>query len=336
MAKKTSKTSSRSLNDIKAEINKLHGDNALVTLDEMDLDTPRIPTGIISVDTILSGGLPKGKIAIASGREGGGKSAIGLMFAAQAQKYGKVVYIDLENSFDPRKAENSGIDMSELFVSQPGSAEDTLDVIEMCLGADDISAIIVDSVAAMMTDAQIAGDYSDAHVAGLARVMSLGLGKINAYMIEHKKDTVIFFINQIRDLINANGGGYGPTTTTPGGRALKFYASTLMEVARIENLKQGDEVIGQKSQVMLRKSRFSPPFAKANFDIYFDRGISNEGMLIDQAIDLGRIKKGGGGWMTDTVTGENIGQGKPSVMALLEEKPEYFQELTDWVLANSR
>jgi recombination protein RecA len=334
MGKKTSKTSSRSLNDIKAEINKLHGDGALVTLDEMDLNTPRIPTGIISVDKILGGGLPKGKIAIASGREGGGKSAIGLMFAAQAQKEGKVVYIDLENSFDPRKAENSGIIMDELFVSQPGSAEDTLEVIEMCLGADDISAIIVDSVAAMMTDAQIAGDYSDAHVAGLARVMSLGLGKINAYMIENKKDTVIFFINQIRDIIG--GYGAGPTTTTPGGRALKFYASTLMEVARTENIKQGDDVIGQKSQVMLRKSRFSAPFAKASFDIYFDRGISNEGMVIDAAVDLGRISKAGGGWMTDTVTGEKLGQGKPNVMTLLEENPEYFQELTDWVLANSR
>jgi recombination protein RecA len=335
MAKKTkSNNSSRSLNDIKSEINKLKGDNTLLTLDEMDLDTPRIPTGIISVDRILGGGLPKGKIAIASGREGGGKSAIGLMFAAQAQKEGKVVYIDLENSFDPRKAENSGIQMDELFVSQPGSAEDTLEVMEMCLGADDVSAIIVDSVAAMMTEAQIAGDYSDAHVAGLARVMSLGLGKINAFMIENKKDTVIFFINQIRDIIG--GYGAGPTTTTPGGRALKFYASTLMEVARIENLKQGDDVIGQKSQVMLRKSRFSPPFSKANFDIYYDRGISNEGMVIDAAIDLGRISKAGGGWMTDTVTGEKLGQGKPNVMTLLEEKPEYFQELTDWVLTNSR
>lgn len=334
MAKKTSKTSGRSMNDIQAEINKLHGDNVIVTLDEMDLDTPRIPTGIMSVDKVLGGGLPKGKIAIAYGREGGGKSAIGLMFAAQAQKEGKVVYIDLENSFDPRKAENSGIKMDELFVSQPGSAEDTLEIIEMCLGANDISAIIVDSVAAMMTEAQIAGDYDDAHVAGLARVMSLGLGKINAFMIENKKDTVIFFVNQIRDIIGGYGGG--PTTTTPGGRALKFYASTLMEVARTGNITQGDDVIGQKSQVLLKKSRFSAPFAKAAFEIYFDRGISNEGMVIDAAIDLGRISKAGGGWMTDTVTGEKLGQGKPNVMTLLEENPEYFQELTDWVLANSR
>jgi recombination protein RecA len=153
-------------------------------------------------------------------------------------------------------------------------------------------------------------------------------------MIENKKDTVIFFINQIRDIIG--GYGAGPTTTTPGGRALKFYASTLMEVARTENIKQGDDVIGQKSQVTLKKSRFSAPFAKAAFDIYFDRGISNEGMVIDAAIDLGRISKAGGGWMTDTVTGEKLGQGKPNVMTLLEGNPEYFQELTDWVLTNSR
>jgi recombination protein RecA len=335
MAKKTTnKKVTHSLNDIKKEINRLHGDNALVTLDEIDLDTPRIPTGILSVDHILGGGLPKGKIAIASGREGGGKSAIGLMLAGQAQKEGKVVYIDLENSFDVVKAENSGIDLDELFVSQPGSAEDTLEVIEMCLSADDVSAIIVDSVAAMMTEAQINGDYSDAHVAGLARVMSLGMGKINQFMVENHKETVLFFINQIRDIIG--GYGAGPTTTTPGGRALKFYASTLMEVSRIENLKEGDRVVGQKSQVMLRKSRFSPPFQKANFDIYFDKGISNEGMVIDEAINLGRISKAGGGWMTDTVTGEKLGQGKNNVMTMLEENPEYFQELQDWVFENSR
>lgn len=336
MAKKASKNKeSFSLDDIKKEINKLHGDNALVTLDEIDFNIPRIPTGILSLDHILGGGLPKGKIAIASGREGGGKSAIGLMLAGQAQKQGKVVYIDLENSFDPAKAENSGIDMDELFVSQPGSAEDTLEVIEMCLSANDVSAIIVDSVAAMMTEAQINGDYSDAHVAGLARVMSLGMGKINQFMIENQKDTVLFFINQIRDIIG--GYGAGPTTTTPGGRALKFYASTLMEVSRIENIKDSNgSVTGQVSQVMLRKSRFSPPFQKANFEIYFDKGISNEGMLIDEAINLGRISKAGGGWMTDTVTGEKLGQGKSNVMALLEEKPEYFEELTAWVLENSR
>ncbi len=202
MMKKKEIMAKKSLSDIAKDINKNHGENALIKLDEIEFDAPRIPTGILAVDSILGGGLPKGKIAVISGREGSGKSSLATMLAAQAQKEGKVVYIDLENSFDPNKALNSGVDMDELFISQPRSAEETLEVIEACLGADDVSAIIVDSVAAMATEAQIAGDYSDQHVAGLARVLSLGMNKINQYMVENRKDTILLFVNQVRDMIN--------------------------------------------------------------------------------------------------------------------------------------
>ncbi len=328
-AKKKSNKTGNSLSDIQANINKLHGENALTTLNEGEYDVPRIPTGIRSVDKILGGGLPKGKFAVASGREGGGKSAMALMFAAQAQKEGKVVYIDLENSFDPRKAENSGIDLDEIFISQPGSAEGTLEVIEMCLSADDVSAIIIDSVAAMATKAQIAGDYDDAHVAGLARVMSLGLNKINTFMMENHKDTIIFFVNQIRDIIGG-AGGYGPTTTTPGGRALKFYASTLLEVSRIGNLSKGSDsdkhVVGQTSRVTLKKSRFSAPFQKADFDIYFDTGVSNESLILEDAVEYGLVALSGA-WYADIETGEKLGQGKMKALAFLAENPDYMDSL---------
>ena len=324
------KAKNNSLTDIQKEINKLHGENSLVCLSDMDYDIDRIPTGIIGLDHILRGGLPKGKIALSWGVEGGGKSAIGIQFAAQAQKYGRVVYIDWENALDPAKAENSGVNMDELFVSQPNSAEDTLEIIEMCLGADDVSAIIIDSVAAMATEAEIAGDFGDAHVAGLARLLSQGLRKINQFMMENRSETILFFINQQRE----NIGGYGPAPqkTTPGGKALKYYSATTMEVARTGNITKGTDVIGQVSQVTLKKSKFAPPFQKASFDIYFDSGISNESAIIDLAIKSGLITSGGGGWMTDTATGENLGQGKPNVIAHLEENPEILARLTSKLL----
>lgn len=326
-----------SLTDIQKEIQKLNGDNTLVRMSDMAYDIERIPTGIIALDHCLGGGLPKGKIALSWGIEGGGKSAIATQFAAQAQKHGNVVYIDLENALDPRKAENSGVNLDDLFIAQPGSAENTLELIELCLSADDVSAIIVDSVAAMPTEAEIEGDYGDAHVAGLARLLSQGLRKINSFMTENQSDTILFFINQQRE----NIGGYGPVTkTTPGGKALKYYSATTMEVARIENITETVDkvktIVGQTSQVTLKKSKFAAPFQKATFDIYFDSGISNESGIIDIAVKQGIIIKGGGGWMTDTRTGENLGQGKPNVISYMEENPDFTQELVELVLDSSR
>lgn len=323
----------KSLSDIAKDINKNHGENALIKLDEIEFDAPRIPTGILAVDSILGGGLPKGKIAVISGREGSGKSSLATMLAAQAQKDGKVVYIDLENSFDPNKALNSGVDMDELFISQPRSAEETLEVIEACLGADDVSAIIVDSVAAMATKAQIAGDYSDQHVAGLARVLSLGMNKINQYMVENRKDTILLFVNQVRDIIGTMGG-FGPTTTTPGGRALKFYASTILEAARIGNVKRGEDIVGQTTQITVKKSRFSAPFQKAAYDILFESGISNESTVVDLATRAGRLEKNKG-WYTDLRTGEKF-NGKANLLEAIASNPEYAEELYQEALTTIR
>lgn len=323
----------KSLNEIAKQINSDHGENALIQLGDMELDAPRIPTGILAVDSILGGGLPKGKIAVIFGKEGSGKSSLATMFAGQAQREGKVVYIDLENSFDPNKAMNSNVDLSELFISQPRSAEETLEVIEACLGANDVSAIIVDSVAAMATEAQIAGDYSDQHVAGLARVLSLGMNKINQYMIENRKETVLLFVNQVRDIIGGMGG-FGPTTTTPGGKALKFYASTIMEAARIGNVKKGEEIVGQTTQITVKKSRFSAPFQKASYDILFDSGISNESTVVDLAARSGRLEKNKG-WYTDTRTGEKF-NGKSNLLEALNQNPEYLEELYQEALTSIR
>ena len=312
------------LSDIQGEINKLVGDNSLVNMSDMDIDVPRVKTNIFSLDKALNGGLPKGQIAIAYGKEGGGKSAIAMQLVGEAQKHGSCVYIDLENSFDPSKAINSGIDMDSLFFSQPQSAEDTLKIISMSLEADDVSCIVVDSVAAMTTRAQIEGDFGDAHVATLARILSDGLSKIVSQMRSNDSDTILFFVNQIRDLI----GGYGPvTTTTPGGRALRFYASTMLEVARVSNIKSGNDVIGQTSQCIFRKSRFAPPLQKIQFDILYDKGISNESSILDLAIANGLVEKKSGGHMTDLTTGEKLGQGKPAVVDRMLDEPSITENL---------
>lgn len=322
------------LEDLIPKINKEHGANAIMKLNDLDYDVERIPTGIASLDYILKGGLPMGKLALAWGVEGGGKSAIATMFAARAQQFGRVVYIDAENAFDPAKAENSGVDMDSLFISQPSSAEEILEIIEICLSADDVSAIIVDSVAAMTPEAEINGDYGDSHVGLLARLLSQGLRKINQYMIDNKSDTIIFFINQQREAIGGFSPGGGTPKTTPGGKALRYYSATTMEVARTDNIKQGENIIGQVSQVTLKKSKYAPPFQKAKFDILFDSGISNESTVLDLAVKKGLIDKTKQGYYTDATTGEKLGHGKPKVLAYFAENPDYAQQISDSVLKN--
>ena len=324
----------RSVSDIISKINSEHGDDTIRSLNDNNYDIERIPTGIMSLDHILSGGLPRGKMAIAWGIEGGGKSATAIQFAGQAQKFGTVVYIDFENALDREKAENSGVNLDDLLISQPPSGEKTFEVIEDLVQTNEISAIIVDSVAAMATEAEIAGDYGDAHVAQLARLLSSSLKKLNTLMNDTHSQTILFFINQQRE----NVGGYGPMPqkTTPGGKALRYYSSTTMEVARTGNIKQGEEIIGQTSQVTLKKSRFSPPFQKASFDIYFDSGISNESTILDLAVKMDLVKKATGGHYADAETGEKIGHGKPKAIAYMKENPEYSQKLAELVLTTGR
>jgi len=323
-------TSKKSLSEVVKTINK-DSPGLMATLSEDELmGVSRIPTGILSLDIMLNGGIPRGTIVETFGKPGGAKSCIATMLAGQAQQFGEVVYIDLENAFDPKKAENSGVNLKKLWIPQPGSAEETLSLIEKCLEADDVSLIVIDSTAAMVTRAEINGDYGDAHVAQLARLMSSGLKKVNQFMVDRQSQTIIFFVNQIREMIG--GYGMGPTTYTPGGKALPFYSSTRLEVSRTGQLKQGEEVIGQSVQVKNPKSRFSPPFQKCNFDLYYDSGVSNESSIVDAAVKLGYLDKGSSGWYSDVSTGEKIGHGKPKVLAYLDANPDYAKELTKKVL----
>lgn len=324
------KKKTRSLEEIQAEIAKTHGERAVVVLGEdADLSIERIPSGIIALDIALGGGYPKGKMVEIFGPEGSGKSSISLRLMAEAQKFGRCVYIDAENSFDPMIAASSGVDLDSLVVSQPESSEQTLEIIEMVLGADDVSAIVVDSVAGMVPRAELEGDYGDSHVGLQARLMSQGMRKINSIMQANESDVILVWINQIRDKIGVMG--YGPQTTTTGGRALKFWCSTRIDVAKVGQVKQGEEVIGHSVRAKIVKNRYAPPFRSANFDILYDSGISNESTLLDLAIAKGIIKKSGA-WFADAETGENLGQGKLKVIELIREDKELYKRLLDTVM----
>lgn len=313
------------LSAIQKEINKNQGDRALVKMsDDLVVDIPRIPTGVLAVDKILGGGFPRGKTIEVFGRESGGKTSLALRFTGQAQKFGSVVYIDLENALDPTIAANSGVNMNELFLSQPESAENALEIVEACIGAEDVSAIIVDSVAGMTPAAEIRGDMGDSHVGLAARLMSQALRKLTTKMRVEGSNVTVVWINQVREIINSMPGM--PNTTTPGGRALKFYSSVRLEVARTGQIKQGDEVIGHTVKVKTVKNRYYPPYKTATFDIMYDSGISNASTVVDLAVEAGLIDKGKAGWFTVLSTGEKV-QGRPALLKMLEDDPATMKAL---------
>jgi recombination protein RecA len=317
--------SKKSLSSIQEEINKLHGDNTMTALSgEADLHVDRIKTGVLALDNILGGGFPTGKMVELYGNHGSGKTSIAMKFMAQAQERGKCVLIDLENAFDPTMAENSGVNLDDLMVAQPDSAESALEIVEMVMGADDVAAIVVDSVAGLTPRAEIEGDYGDAHVGLVARLISQALRKLGAAQRAEGSDVITVWINQIREKIG--GMGYGPQTDSTGGRGLKFWCSTRVEVARTGQVKQGDDVIGHTVKVKTTKNRFAPPFQSATFDILYDSGICNESTLLDLAINAGLIKKSGA-WFADAETGENLGQGKLKVLDVLREDRERYDNL---------
>lgn len=321
MAKGSSK---RSLTDIQKEINNTYGDNAITQGFDNVLDRPRIPTGVRALDKILGGGLPRGHMAEFFGPEMSGKSSISVHFMAEAQKVGEVALIDLENSFDPVRAEAIGVDVSRILVTQPESAEAALDILDMLLDSDEIAAVVIDSVAGLTPRAEIEGDFGDSHVGLQARLMSQATRKLMGKMRSTQSQAVILWINQIREKIGSMV--YGPQTTTTGGRALKFWCDTRVEVVRTGAVKQGEDVIGHTVKVKTAKNRYAPPFQTATFEILYDSGISNEGTILDEAIDAGIIKKSGA-WFAHVSTGENIGQGRPNVLRRLKEDRELFEEI---------
>ena len=280
-----------------------------------------IPTGCLPLDMALGiGGLPKGRIIEIYGPEASGKTTVTLHVIAQVQKMGgTAAFIDAEQALDPVYAKNLGINLDELYISQPDSGEQALDILDYLVRSSAVDLVVVDSVAALTPRAELEGDMGDSHMGVQARLMSQCLRKIIA--TGNKSNTCVIFINQLRDKI---GVMFGNPETTTGGKALKFYSSVRLDVRKIDQVKDGSEIIGSKTRVKVVKNKVAPPFKVAEFDIIYGEGISQEGCLIDMAVANGYIEKSGS-WFS--YNGEKIGQGRENAKLYLEAHPEVMDLL---------
>ena len=301
-----------------SQIEKAYGRGSIMKLgdsgDQMKVET--IPTGSISLDIALGqGGLPRGRIIEIYGPESSGKTTIALHAVSEVQKSGGIAgFIDAEHALDPVYAKNIGVDIDNLYISQPDNGEQALEITETMVRSGAVDIIIVDSVAALVPKAEIEGDMGDSHMGLQARLMSQALRKLTAAI--SKSDCTVIFINQLRQKI---GIMFGNPETTTGGNALKFYASVRMDVRRVESLKQQGEVIGNHTRVKIVKNKVAPPFREAEFDIMFGKGISREGDILDLATNLDIVNKAGA-WYA--YQGEKIGQGRENAKIYLTEHPE--------------
>ena len=309
-------------------ITKTYGSGAIMRLGEnmSTMNVEAIPTGSMMLDLALGiGGVPRGRIVELYGPESSGKTTVALHIIAEAQKMGgEVAFIDVEHALDPTYAAALGVNIDNLLVSQPDSGEQALEIAEALVRSGAIDVIVVDSVAALTTKAEIDGDMGDAHVGQLARLMSQAMRKLTA--IISKSNCVAIFINQIREKI---GVMYGNPETTPGGRALKFYASVRMDVRRGEPIKDGNRIIGNRTKVKISKNKVAPPFRECEFDIMYGKGISRSGEVVDVATQLNIIKKSGS-WFS--YGEQRLGQGRDNVKALLEGDPELMKEIEAKIL----
>ena len=305
------------------QIDKKFGKGSIMMLgdDSARLDIEAVSTGSVSLDIACGiGGLPKGRIIEIFGPESSGKTTLALHVVAEAQKKGgKAAFIDAEHALDPVYAKALGVDIDSLLVSQPDTGEDALEICEMLIRSGAISVVVIDSVAALVPKNEIEGDMGDSHVGAQARLMSQALRKITG--VANKTGTMVIFINQLREKI---GVMFGNPETTTGGRALKFYASVRLDVRRIESIKQGDAVIGNRTRVKVVKNKVAPPFKMTEFDIMYGQGISKSGDILDCAVDAGLIVKSGA-WYS--YNGERIGQGRENVKKYLEERPSLIASL---------
>lgn len=310
-----------------AQIEKQYGKGSVMKLGEnsANMNVETVPTGSLSLDIALGvGGLPKGRIIEVYGPESSGKTTVALHCVAEVQKRGGIAgFIDAEHALDPVYAKNIGVDIDNLYISQPDCGEQALEITETMVRSGAVDIVVVDSVAALVPKAEIDGDMGDSHVGLQARLMSQALRKLTGVI--SKSNCIVIFINQLREKV---GVMFGNPETTTGGRALKFYSSVRLDVRRTESLKQAGEIIGNHVRVKVVKNKVAPPFKEAEFDIMFGQGISREGDLLDLAADANIINKSGAWYAYE---GDKIGQGRENAKNYMKENPEFFNLIEEKV-----
>ena len=310
-----------------AQIEKQYGKGSVMKLGDnsANMNVETVPTGSLSLDIALGlGGLPKGRIVEVYGPESSGKTTVALHCVAEVQKRGGIAgFIDAEHALDPVYARNIGVDIDNLYISQPDCGEQALEITETMVRSGAVDIVVVDSVAALVPKAEIDGDMGDSHVGLQARLMSQALRKLTAVI--SKSNCIVIFINQLREKV---GVMFGNPETTTGGRALKFYSSVRLDVRRTESLKQAGEIVGNHVRVKVVKNKIAPPFREAEFDIMFGQGISREGDVLDLAVNAGIVNKSGAWYAYE---GDKIGQGRENAKTYLHENPAFFDMLEEKV-----
>ena len=309
-----------------AAIDKQFGKGSIMRMGEKgSMAIEAIQTGALALDVALGvGGLPRGRVVEIFGPESSGKSTLAMHVVAEAQRNGGIcAYIDAEHAMDPVYARAIGVDIDQLLISQPDTGEQALEIADMLVRSGALDVVVIDSVAALTPRAEIEGEMGDTHVGLQARLMSQALRKLTGSL--NRTNTIMIFINQLREKI---GVMFGSPETTPGGRALKFYSSVRLDIRRIESIKDGVEIVGNRTRVKVVKNKVAPPFRQAEFDIMYGKGISREGSLLDMAVDMGIIKKSGA-WFT--YDGEQLGQGRENAKGFLAANPEIMVEVSEKV-----
>ena len=306
-----------------AQIEKQYGKGSVMKLGDnsANMNVETVPTGSLSLDIALGlGGLPKGRIIEVYGPESSGKTTVALHCVAEVQKRGGIAgFIDADHALDPVYARNIGVDIDNLYISQPDCGEQALEITETMVRSGAVDIVVVDSVAALVPKAEIDGDMGDSHVGLQARLMSQALRKLTAVI--SKSNCIVIFINQLREKV---GVMFGNPETTTGGRALKFYSSVRLDVRRTESLKQAGEIVGNHVRVKVVKNKIAPPFREAEFDIMFGQGISREGDVLDLAVNAGIVNKSGAWYAYE---GDKIGQGRENAKTYIHENPAFFDML---------
>ena len=313
------------------QITKQFGEGAVMKMGEKaTMNIESVPTGALALDLALGvGGLPRGRVTEIYGPESSGKSTLATHVVAEAQRNGGIcAYIDAEHAMDPVYARAIGVDVDELLISQPDTGEQALEIADTLVRSGAIDVIVIDSVAALTPKAELEGEMGQSHVGLQARLMSQALRKLTSNL--NRTKTICIFINQLREKI---GVMFGSPETTPGGRALKFYSSVRLDIRRIESLKSGVEIVGNRTRVKVVKNKCAPPFRQAEFDIMYGKGISREGSLLDTGVEMDIVTKSGA-WYT--YEGEQLGQGRENAKSFLSENPEIMMEIENkiWAIVN--